>query len=71
MFNSDLYEEGVEVGIERGQHLLLMQLLTKKFGRISEKYLYKLEDLESNQIINIALDIFNIKTIEDLDKYFI
>ncbi|MEN8078893.1 DUF4351 domain-containing protein [Clostridioides difficile] len=71
MFNSDLYEEGVEVGIERGQHLLLMQLLTKKLGRISEKYLYKLEDLESNQIINIALDIFNIKTIEDLDKYFI
>lgn len=71
MFNSDLYKEGVEVGIERGQHLLLMQLLTKKLGRISEKYLYKLEDLESNQIINIALDIFNIKTIEDLDKYFI
>ena len=29
MFNLNLYEEGVEVGIERGQHLLLIQLLKK------------------------------------------
>lgn len=71
MFNWDLYEEGVEVGIERGQYLLLIKLLTIKLGNISDKYINKLEDLEINQIINIALNIFNIKTIEDLDKYFV
>lgn len=71
MFNWDLYEEGVEVGIERGQYLLLIRLLTIKLGSISDKYINKLEDLEINQIINIALNIFNIKTIEDLNKYFV
>ena len=30
MLNLNLYEEGIEVGIERGQHLLLIQLLHKK-----------------------------------------
>lgn len=69
MFNWDLYEEGVEVGMERGQYLLLIRLLTIKLGNISDKYINKLEDLEINQIINIALNIFNIKTIEDLNKY--
>lgn len=71
MFNWDLYEEGVEVGIERGQYLLLIRLLTIKLGNISDKYINKLEDLEINQIINIALNIFNIKTIEDLNKYLL
>ena len=62
MFSFDSYEEGVEAGIERGQHLLLMQLLTQRLGTLSEKYIDKLESLENNEVINIALDIFNIKT---------
>ena len=61
----NLYEEGIEDGIEKGQHLLLIKLLNKKFGKISDKYLEKLEDLENKYIINIALDIFDIENIED------
>lgn len=71
MFNLDLFEEGIEVGIERGQYLLLIKLLTEKLGNISDKYINNLEDLEINQIVNIALNIFSIKTITDLDKYFV
>ena len=71
MFNLNLYEEGIEVGIERGQHLLLIQLLHKKLGRISDLQLNKLEDLDSNKIINIALNIFNIETVDDLNKYLV
>ena len=71
MFSFDSYEEGVEAGIERGQHLLLMQLLKQRLVTLSEKYIYKLESLENNEVINIALDIFNIKTFEDLNKYFL
>ncbi|MDU2265093.1 DUF4351 domain-containing protein [Clostridium celatum] len=67
----NLYEEGIEDGIEKGQHLLLIKLLNKKFGKISDKYLEKLEDLENKYIINIALDIFDIENIEDLDKYLV
>ena len=65
------YEEGIEDGIEKGQHLFLIKLLNKKFGKISDKYLEKLEDLENKYIINIALDIFDIENIEDLDKYLV
>ena len=71
MFSFDSYEEGVEAGIERGQHLLLMQLLTQRLGTLSEKYIDKLESLENKEGSNIALDIFNIKTFEDLNKYFL
>lgn len=71
MLNLNLYEEGIEVGIERGQHLLLIQLLHKKLGRISDLQLNKLEDLDSNKIINIALNIFNIETVDDLNKYLV
>lgn len=69
MLNFDLYEEGVEIGIERGQHLLLIQLLKKKLGKLSDLQLIKLEDLENSKIINVALNIFIIETMEDLDKY--
>lgn len=69
MLNFDLYEEGVEIGIERGQHLLLIQLLKKKLGKLSDLQLIKLEDLENSKIINVALNIFTIETMEDLDKY--
>ena len=60
MLNFDLYEEGVEIGIERGQHLLLIQLLKKKLGKLSDLQLIKLEDLENSKIINVALNIFTI-----------
>lgn len=69
MFNLDLYEEGVEAGIEQGQYILLVELLNKKLGKIPEKYTSKLEFLENSQIKDIALNIFNIVTAEDLDKH--
>ena len=43
----------------------------KMSNEIFEKYIDKLESLENNEVINIALDIFNIKTFEDLNKYFL
>ncbi|WP_195988465.1 DUF4351 domain-containing protein [Clostridium sp. D53t1_180928_C8] len=69
MLNFDLYEEGVEIGIERGQYLLLIQLLKKKLGKISDLQLNKLEDLDNSKIINVALNIFTIENMDDLNKY--
>lgn len=71
MINLNLYEEGIEVGIEQGQYLLLIKLLNKKLGRISNKYLNKIQNLDNNKIIKIALDIFNIENTEDLSKYLV
>lgn len=71
MINLNLYEEGIEVGIEQGQYLLLIKLLNKKLGKISKLQLNKIQDLDNNKIIKIALDIFNIKNAEDLNKYLV
>ncbi|MBQ5695044.1 MAG: DUF4351 domain-containing protein [Clostridium sp.] len=71
MFNLNLYEEGIEVGIEKGQYLLLIKLLRKKLGTISKNYINKLESLDNKKIITVALNIFNIESIEDLDRYLI
>lgn len=68
--NLKLYEEGVTDGIEQGQQFLLLELLHKKLGHISEKYLDRIEYLDKVSIINIALSIFDINRIEDLDKFF-
>lgn len=65
MFNLNLYEEGIEVGIEKGQYLLLIKLLRKKLGTISKNYINKLESLDNKKIITVALNIFNIESIED------
>ena len=69
MLNFDLYKEGVEIGIERGQYLLLIKLLKKKLGKISDLQLNKLEDLDTSKIINVALNIFSIENMDDLNKY--
>lgn len=71
MINLNLYEEGIEAGIEQGQYLLLIKLLNKKLGKISNKYLNKIQNLDNNKIIKIALDIFNIESTEDLSKYLV
>lgn len=64
------YEAGIADGIEQGHHMLLIKLLKKKLGYISEKYIDKIELLEKDKITDIALSIFDIKNITDLDKYF-
>ena len=71
MFNLNLDEEGIEVGKEKGQYLLLIKLLRKKLGTISKNYINKLESLDNKKIITVALNIFNIESIEDLHRYLI
>jgi hypothetical protein len=67
--NLSLYEQGLEDGIEKGQLILLLELLKKKLGNISDNYLYELELLEGSTILNIASNIFEIRDYNDLDKY--
>ena len=68
--NLKLYEEGVTDGIEQGQQILLLKLLNKRLGPISEKYIDLIETLENKTIVDITLKIFEISKIEELDKYF-
>ena len=65
-----LKEDGKIEGKIEGKTEILIKLLSKKFKSLPEEYIEKIKSLPENIIENIATDIFDIDTIEDLKKYF-
>ncbi|BDR65772.1 DUF4351 domain-containing protein [Clostridium tetani] len=67
-------EEGMEKGIEKGKtegksEILIKQLI-KKFKKVPEEYIQKIKTLSIYIIDIIALEIFDMEDIKDLEKYF-
>lgn len=44
--------------------------LVKKFGKLPEEYVDKITKLSNDKLEAIAIDIFDIESLEDLKKYF-
>ena len=73
-----LIEDGIEKGIEKGRAEgraegkteTLIKLLIKKFGFLSEEYKSKISNLSKDTIDIILMEIFDIKSMNELDKYF-
>lgn len=65
------YEEGMIDGIKEGHSNLLLKLLKKRFKYIPQKYIDLITDLEIELLTYIALNIFDIKTLEDLDTFLL
>ena len=69
-----LIEDGIEKGIEKGRAEgkteTLIKLLIKKFGFLSEEYKNKISKLSKDTIDIILMEIFYIKSINELVKYF-
>lgn len=63
-------EEGIEKGIEKGKLDLLIKLLIKKFKIVPEEYKKQLMTLPQETIEIIGTEIFDMKSIEELKKYF-
>ena len=65
-----LIEDGIEKGIDKGKvELLIMQLL-KKFKKVPNEYQEKIKEMPSQVLETIAIDIFDLEKIEDLERYF-
>ena len=62
--------EGRTEGRTEGKIETLIKLLIKKFGFLSEEYKNKISKLSSETIDIILMEIFDIKSINELDKYF-
>ena len=62
-------EEGREAGKEEGKAELLIKLLMKKFKKLPTEYKDKIKKLPQETIEIIGLDIFDLESIEDLEKY--
>lgn len=63
-------KEGIKEGIKEGKSETLIRLLTKKFGKVSEEYKAQLRKLAEDTIDIITIDIFEIKDITEIEKYF-
>ena len=62
--------EGRTEGRTEGKIETLIKLLIKKFGFLSEEYKNKISNLSKDTIDIILMEIFDIKSINELDKYF-
>ena len=63
-------EEGIEKGIEKGKVDLLIRQLIKKFKIVPEDYKKQLMKLPQETIEIIGTEIFDMKSVEELKKYF-
>ncbi len=59
-----------EDSIKEGKAEMLIKQLNKKFNYIPNQYKEKIKVLPEKIIDNIAIDIFNIEKVEELEKYF-
>ena len=64
-------EEKAEIrGEIRGKAESLIRLLTKKFSVVPKKYEENIKKLSEETIDQITIDIFDINSLSELDKYF-
>ncbi|MEG6568020.1 DUF4351 domain-containing protein [Thermoanaerobacterium saccharolyticum] len=65
-----LIQEGRAEGKAEGKAELIIKQLNKRFNKIPEFYVKRMHELNIDKLEKIGEDIFDIKKIEDLDKYF-
>ncbi|AWI04579.1 DUF4351 domain-containing protein [Clostridium drakei] len=78
MILEDGMAKGMEKGMEKGRVQgklegkaeLLLKLLTKKFIKMPEEYKKKIKELSDETLEIIGLEIFDMKDIKELEKYF-
>ncbi|ARC85478.1 hypothetical protein U732_1307 [Clostridium argentinense CDC 2741] len=65
-----LIQEGIEKGKEKGKAELLIKMLMHKFKKVPDEYKEKIKTLSEETIELIATDIFELNSIEELERYF-
>ena len=63
-------KQGIEKGKEEGKAELLIKQLMKKFKKVPEEYKEKIKTLPKETIELIAMDIFDLNSIDELEQYF-
>ncbi|MCA1075863.1 DUF4351 domain-containing protein [Clostridium bowmanii] len=63
-------EKGMEKGRKEGKAQLLLKLLTKRFNKVPNEYKNKIMELSDETIEIIGLEIFYMKDVKEIEKYF-
>ena len=70
MLREDGKEEGKKEGKVEGKAEMLIKQLTKKFNKVPDDYKKILMKLPEERLEIIAIEIFNINNIKEIEKYF-
>ncbi|WP_242954334.1 DUF4351 domain-containing protein [Clostridium oryzae] len=62
-------EDGIKEGKIEGKAELLVNLLIKKFKKLPDEYIKKIKELPVEKMDVIATEIFDLNSVEDLEKY--
>ena len=60
------YERGIERGIEQGERRSALRQMEAKFGPLTAKVKQQVEDLSSNALAQLQLDLLNAQSLEEL-----
>lgn len=61
--------EAIEEGRAEGRAEILIKLFNKKFKKLPQEMEEKIKELPKDKFDNLALNIFEIETIDDINKY--
>ncbi|EKS4343891.1 DUF4351 domain-containing protein [Clostridium sporogenes] len=67
---TELGKSLIQEGIEKGKAELLIKMLMQKFKKVPKDYKEKIKILPEETIELIATDIFQLNSVEELEKYF-
>lgn len=68
--NSNIIKEMEEKAEKKGKAYILIMQLVRKLSEVPIKYQDEINKLNEETLEKIAIDIFDINTLSDLDKYF-
>jgi len=60
---------GMLAGKQEGEQVLLLRLLTKRFGKLTKTVVKKIEQLPLEQLEQLADDFFQFESVQDLQKW--
>ncbi|MEA5620779.1 DUF2887 domain-containing protein [Cronbergia sp. UHCC 0137] len=64
-----VYQEGRQEGRQEGETILLMRLLSKRFGKLSDRYIENINNLTIPQLEDLGEALLDFVNITDLDHW--
>jgi flagellar biosynthesis/type III secretory pathway protein FliH len=61
-------QEGLETGQKKSEILILMRLLERKFGPLSEQHRRRLEEADANTLLDWSERVLTVDSIEEVFK---
>ncbi|WP_242027509.1 MULTISPECIES: DUF4351 domain-containing protein [Sphaerospermopsis] len=62
-------QEGREEGEQEGEKNLLLRLLSKRFGKLTDSYIQKISNLKIAQLEDLGEALLDFRDINDLDEW--